>query len=103
MNVLVNCFFNTTSIVKVLVTGGAGYIGSHAAWLCAQKGYKVIVLDSLVYHQPFAVPWAQFIRGDIGDKALLEQLFETERIDAVMHFAAFIEVARSVAEPRLFY
>ena len=87
----------------ILVTGGAGYIGSHTAWLLAQKGYNIIVLDNLVYNQSCHMPWATCIYDDVGNKEQLELLFDTYTIDAVMHFAAFIEVARSVKEPRAFY
>jgi len=87
----------------ILVTGGAGYIGSHAAFLLAQKGYNVIVLDKLVHGQVFDHPWATLIKGDIGDTQLLDDIFTQNNIDAVMHFAAYINVGESVREPIKYY
>lgn len=87
----------------VLVTGGAGYIGSHTSYLLSSCGYKVIILDDLVYNQPYTCPWAIFIRGDVADANLLEHVFSTYNIDIVMHFAAFIEVGQSVEQPQRFY
>lgn len=87
----------------VLVTGGAGYIGSHTSYLLSNHGYKVIILDDLVYNQPYTCPWATFIKGDIANSSLLDVLFSDYQIDVVMHFAAFIEVGQSVEQPRRFY
>ncbi len=87
----------------ILVTGGAGYIGSHSAFLLAQHQYRVIVLDSFVHHQYFNPPWATVIKGDIADKNLLATIFTTYQIKAVMHFAGSIEVGQSVKTPLLFY
>jgi UDP-glucose 4-epimerase len=87
----------------VLVTGGAGYIGSHTAYLLAQSGYKVIVLDNLVHNQSFLHEWATFIKKDFSDESALENIFTQQKIDAVMHFAAFIEVGESVKNPKIFY
>lgn len=87
----------------ILVTGGAGYIGSHTAFLLAQHGYRVIILDNLSQKQTFNNTWATFINGDCGDQAVLSQIFSTHSIDAVMHFAAFIEVGESVKNPLKFY
>ena len=87
----------------ILVTGGAGYIGSVTAWQLAQKGYNVIVLDLLIHNQTFNYPWATFIHGDYGDAILLEHIFTTYNITAVMHFGAFIEVGASVKNPALYY
>lgn len=94
---------NSMQAKTILVTGGAGYIGSHTAFLLAQKGHKVIVLDALVHHQPSELPWATVIHGDCGDTTLLNTIFTENHIDAVMHFAAFIEVGISVKEPLSFY
>src|SRR3954468_18408599 len=73
----------------VLVTGGAGYIGSHAAKALAQAGHRVFVFDSLIAGHREAVKYGEFIRGDILDPAALGSAMEKHRIDAVMHFAAF--------------
>lgn len=87
----------------ILVTGGAGYIGSHISWLLAKQGYQVIVLDALLYQHYPAMPWATIIKGDIGDKLILQHIFSTYTIAAVMHCAAFIDVSASIKDPRLYY
>lgn len=87
----------------ILVTGGAGYIGSHTAFLLAQQGYNVIVLDLLLHDQLFNHPWATFIQGDCGDQTLLDKIFTQHSIDTVMHFAAHIEVGESVKDPLKYY
>lgn len=87
----------------VLVTGGAGYIGSYTAWLLRKRGYNVVVLDALLQGQTFPYAWAEFVHGDYGDAVLLERLFTQYRIDAVIHCGAFICVADSVAQPLVYY
>jgi len=87
----------------ILVTGGAGYIGSHTAFLLAQKGYRVIVLDLLLHGQTFNHEWAHFIHGDVGNQKTVEDIFTHYTIDAVMHFAAHISVGDSVKAPLTYY
>jgi UDP-glucose 4-epimerase len=87
----------------ILVTGGAGYIGSHIAYAFYQKGYQVIILDSLLYHPQWSHTWATLYRYDYADQAILEEIFTHHTIAAVVHCAAFIEVGRSVTEPLAFY
>jgi UDP-glucose 4-epimerase len=90
----------------ILVTGGAGYIGSHAVLALQQAGYEVIVLDNLSYgHRELVeqVLKVKLIVGDTSDRALLDQLFATHNIAAVMHFAAYIAVGESVVEPAKYY
>lgn len=88
----------------IIVTGGAGYIGSHIGFLLAQKGYHVILLDNLIYHQSIApFTWATVNVNDYGNAAVLDELFTTYRVKAVVHCAAYIEVGRSVADPHDFY
>lgn len=87
----------------VLVIGGAGYIGSHTAYLLAQSGYRVIILDSLRYNQTVNHTWATFINGDCADQVLLASIFQQYNIDSVMHFASLIEVGESVKNPKNFY
>ena len=90
----------------ILVTGGAGYIGSHAVLALNQAGYDVIVLDNLSYgHREIVeeVLKVKLIVGDISDRALLDQIFTTHKITAVMHFAAFIAVGESVSDPGKYY
>ena len=89
--------------VAILVTGGAGYVGSHACKALAREGFQPIVLDNLVYgHEP-AVRWGPLERGDISDRARLDELFEQYQPAAVMHFAAFAYVGESVADPGKYY
>lgn len=90
----------------VLVTGGAGYIGSHAVLALQQAGYRVVVLDNLVYgHRELVetVLKAELVVGDTNDRALLDHLFASRPIDAVMHFAAYAYVGESVADPGKYY
>ncbi|MBT4594580.1 UDP-glucose 4-epimerase GalE [bacterium] len=87
----------------ILVTGGAGYIGSHTAYALAQNGYHPVIIDKLVYNQPVNLPWATFVKADIGDKEALHKIFSSHKIEAVMHFAAHLDVGRSVREPAEFY
>ncbi|MEM7590012.1 MAG: UDP-glucose 4-epimerase GalE [Cyanobacteria bacterium P01_A01_bin.83] len=90
----------------ILVTGGAGYIGSHAALALTKAGYEVIILDNLSYgHQEIVddVLQVKLVIGDTSDRDLLDKLFSYHQIDAVMHFAAYIAVGESVAEPGKYY
>ncbi|HEY9700649.1 MAG TPA: UDP-glucose 4-epimerase GalE [Trichocoleus sp.] len=90
----------------ILVTGGAGYIGSHAVLALQQAGYQVVVLDNLVYgHRELveSVLKAELVVGDTNDRALLDHLFSTHDIAAVMHFAAYAYVGESVTEPAKYY
>ena len=87
----------------VLVTGGAGYIGSHAAKALHRAGYRVVVYDNLVAGHRGAVTYGELVAGDINDLALLRQTFRQHGIIAVMHFAAFLDVGESVREPAKYY
>jgi UDP-glucose 4-epimerase len=90
----------------ILVTGGAGYIGSHAVLALKQAGYQVVILDNLVYgHRDLVeqVLQVELIVGDTTDRPLLDRLFVTHQIDAVMHFAAYAYVGESVNEPAKYY
>jgi UDP-glucose 4-epimerase len=92
--------------IPVLVTGGAGYIGSHAVLALKQAGYPVIVLDNLVYgHKDLAeqVLQVDLVCGDISDRALLAKVFADYGIQAVMHFAAYAYVGESVTNPAKYY
>ena len=108
-NILTSFFlllFSLTSHASekcVLVVGGAGYIGSHVNEKLYQSGYKTIVLDNLSKGYQKAVEHGLFIEGDIGDHELLDHIFTTHKIDAVMHFAAFLEVGESVRDPLKYY
>jgi UDP-glucose 4-epimerase len=90
----------------ILVTGGAGYIGSHAVLALQRAGYSVIVFDNLSYGHAEIVKDVlkiELIVGDTRDRSLLDQIFATRDIAAVMHFAAFIAVGESVTEPATYY
>lgn len=92
--------------MAILVTGGAGYIGSHSVLTLQKAGYEVIILDSLVYgHQDLVenVLKAKLIVGNTCDRALLREVFANHKIDAVMHFAAYAYVGESVTEPAKYY
>src|SRR5512145_3320130 len=90
--------------MSVLVTGGAGYIGSHMVLALLDAGEDVVVLDNLSTGFRWAVPGeGKFIAGDAGDRDLLLRLFLTHRIDAVIHFAGSIVVPESIADPLRYY
>lgn len=89
--------------MKVLVVGGAGYIGSHMVKQLALAGNDVITLDNLSYGYRDAVKYGEFIAGDLGDSSLLDTIFQSGDIDAVMHFAGFIQVGESVIKPSMYY
>jgi UDP-arabinose 4-epimerase len=88
---------------NVLVAGGAGYIGSHAAKALARAGYRPVTYDNLVYGHREAVRWGPFVEGDIGDRATLMAAFREHEIAAVMHFAAYAYVGESVTAPEKYY
>ncbi len=90
----------------VLVTGGAGYIGSHAALALEAAGYQTVILDNLEYgHKELVAQHlkAEIIVGDTTDRALLDEIFSSYQIAAVLHFAAYIAVGESVSEPAKYY
>lgn len=91
--------------MKVLVLGGAGYIGSHAVYELIESGYDVVVIDNLVTGFKAAVhEKAKFYCGDLRDRAFLDSVFEKENdIDAVIHFAAFSQVGESMVNPLKYY
>jgi UDP-glucose 4-epimerase len=89
-----------TQAMRILVTGGAGYIGSVATEQLADRGHEVVVIDNLVKgHRPAVDPRATFIEGDFGDAALVERTLRDSQIDAVMHFAAHSLVGESMQQP----
>jgi UDP-glucose 4-epimerase len=89
--------------MKILVVGGAGYIGSHMTKLLRDAGHETVVLDNLSSGYRDAVADCTFITGDIGDAPLLDRVFSAQRFDGVIHFASFIQVGESVAEPSRYY
>ncbi len=88
---------------KILVVGGAGYIGSHMVKMLLRQGHHVVTLDNLSTGHRDAVLGGEFIEGDIADRELLDELFNQHRFDGVMHFASFIQVGESVREPAMYY
>ncbi len=92
-----------TDSPHILLIGGAGYIGSHMLLRLAQARWRATTLDDLSSGHASAVHWGTLIAGDVGDAALLDRLFAAHRFDAVMHFAARIEVAASLAHPLEYY
>ena len=89
--------------MKILVVGGAGYIGSHMVKQLALANHDVITLDNLSYGYRDAVRYGQFVEGDLGDDSVLDKIFEAGNVDAVMHFAGFIQVGESVLKPSMYY
>jgi UDP-glucose 4-epimerase len=89
--------------MKVLIVGGAGYIGSHMALMLGQQGAQVVVLDDLSSGRADAVLSGRLVQGSIEDTGLLDRLFAEEKFDGVMHFASFIQVGESVQHPAKYY
>lgn len=88
---------------RVLVTGGAGYIGSHTCKRLAADGFEPVVYDNLTHGHLHNVKWGPFIKGDILDKATLDHAFQLYRPAAVIHFAAYAYVGESVLSPSKYY
>ncbi len=88
---------------RILITGGAGYIGSHMVAALGEQGYDVLVYDNLSTGYRDSLLFGKLVIGDLGDKALLRKSLRDFRPDAVMHFAAFIQVGESVKEPLKYY
>ncbi len=88
---------------KILVVGGAGYIGSHMVKALIDKNYTVLVLDNLSTGYRKLLTGGEFVQGSLGDSVLLDRLFADNRISAVMHFAAFSLVGESVQQPLKYY
>jgi len=89
--------------VNVLVTGGAGYIGSHACKILSSEGFTPVTLDNLSSGHESAVKWGPLYKGDIRDTALLQKIFTTQNIGAVLHFAAAMNVGESMRDPLKYY
>jgi UDP-glucose 4-epimerase len=90
--------------MNILVTGGAGYIGSVTAAELITHGYRVVVYDNLVKGHAAAVPRAaEFVKGDIGDREKVEQTLRRYDVDGVLHFAALIEAGESMRTPELYF
>ncbi len=97
------CVSYTRDVAKILVTGGAGYIGSHTRYFLERRGHDVFVVDNLSRGYREAVPEKILRVVDLHETAKLAQLLSSERIDAVIHFAAFIAVGESTQVPELYF
>jgi UDP-glucose 4-epimerase len=89
--------------MRILVVGGAGYIGSHMVKLLGREGVEVTTLDNFSTGYRDAVTCGELVEGDMADRDLLDELFANKRFDGVMHFAAYIQVGESVQEPAKYY
>jgi len=90
--------------LRILVTGGAGYVGGTVAELLLQKGHEVVVYDNLCHGFRSMIPAkAEFIEGELADRSKLEHLFGARTFDGVMHFAALIEAGESMQKPELYF
>lgn len=96
-------FIRSEEAKRVLIVGGAGYIGSHVNEMLHRQGYETVVLDNLSRGHAETVLRGDFIEGEMADRALLYEIFTKYKIDAVMHFAACMEVGESVEKPLLYY
>jgi UDP-glucose-4-epimerase GalE len=90
-------------MARILITGGAGYVGSHCAKTLTAAGHEGVVFDNLLFGHRELVRWGPLIEGDIRNAGALDALFSTYRFDAVMHFAALAYVGESVTAPSRYY
>lgn len=90
-------------MAKILVTGGAGYIGSHTRYFLEKSGHTTVVLDSLERGDARAVPAGQLRQADLRDSAKVKQILREEKVDAVIHFAAYMSVGESTERPELYF
>jgi len=89
--------------MHILVTGGAGYIGSHTAKLLAEAGHQPVIFDDMSQGHEWAVQWGPLERGSLADPARLADLFSSRTIDAVVHFAANALVGESMTNPAKYF
>ena len=90
--------------MNILVTGGAGYIGSHMVRMLVEEGHEVVVLDTMEFGHGNAIPkQATLVKGDIGDRGAVDAAFSHRPVGAVIHFAGYISVEESVSEPKKYF
>ena len=89
--------------MSILIVGGAGYVGSHTAKLVAAAGRTPVVFDNLSSGHRWALRWGTFEEGDLGDRAAIDRVLERHHVEAVIDFAAHIEVGESVKNPRKYF
>jgi UDP-glucose 4-epimerase len=89
--------------MNIFITGGAGYIGSHTVKVLGSQGHRIMVLDNLSTGHDWAVLYGEFVKGDLCDRKLLADIFQSFKPEAVIHFAASIEVEESVRDPLKYY
>jgi len=89
--------------MRILITGGAGYIGSHVLKALGKQGHEITILDNLSTGHAKALTYGELVLGDLNDDAILERLFSTKKFEAVLHFAGSIVVPESVANPLMYY
>ncbi|HWP57777.1 MAG TPA: UDP-glucose 4-epimerase GalE [Candidatus Acidoferrales bacterium] len=89
--------------MKILVTGGAGYVGSHTVKELARRGYDIVVYDNLSRGHRWAARWGELVVGELADGARLREVLAGQNIAAVLHFAALAYVGESVADPKRYY
>lgn len=87
----------------MLVTGGAGYIGSHTAKALARAGYEPVVFDNLSTGHRWAVRWGPLVEADLADRSAVEKALRSYRVEAVVHFAASAYVGESMQNPRKYF
>jgi UDP-glucose-4-epimerase GalE len=88
---------------SILVTGGAGYIGSHACKALAQAGFLPVAFDNLATGHAYAVKWGPFVQGNLNDRAKLDEAFKSYQPKAILHFAADALVSESISDPGKYY
>jgi UDP-glucose-4-epimerase GalE len=89
--------------VSILVTGGAGFIGSHSAKVLVEAGLSVVVLDNLTTGRRENARWGSFVKGDISDTSLVRQIINRHSVKTVLHLAAFAQVGESLQRPEIYF
>jgi UDP-glucose 4-epimerase len=96
-------YYRGDRIMRIFVTGGAGYIGSHVVKMLGEGGHEVLVYDNLSTGHEWAVLYGNLVKGDLADQTLLQRSIDDFGPDAIIHFAASIQVEESMREPILYY